>query len=80
MITIDLMMPGKSGWDALRELQADPTLRDIPVVVVSAVAAENRMQLFGALECLDKPVTLDQLARVIGRNRGGITFSKRQIA
>jgi len=69
MITVDLMMPQQSGWDALRELQSDPLLRDIPVVVVSAVASENRMQLFGAIDYLDKPVTRDQLVRVMGRNR-----------
>ncbi|MEP7000198.1 MAG: PAS domain S-box protein [bacterium] len=69
MITIDLMMPRRSGWEALRELQLDPVLRSIPVVVVSAVASENRMHLFGALDYLDKPVTREQLARVIGRHK-----------
>jgi CheY-like chemotaxis protein len=69
MITIDLMMPRKNGWDALLELQADPLLRDIPVVVVSAVASENRAQLYGALAYLDKPVTREELARVVARNR-----------
>jgi signal transduction histidine kinase/CheY-like chemotaxis protein len=69
MITVDLMMPRKNGWDALRELQADPLLRDIPVVIVSAVASENRAQLFGAIDYLDKPVTREGLARVIGRNK-----------
>ncbi|MEO8622024.1 MAG: PAS domain S-box protein [bacterium] len=69
MITIDLMMPRRSGWDALRALQLDPVLRSIPVVVVSAVASENRMHLFGALDYLDKPVTREQLARVVGRHK-----------
>ncbi len=68
MITIDLMMPRKSGWDALRELQADPQLRTIPVVVVSAVASENRALLSGALDYLDKPVAREELARVVGRS------------
>ncbi|MEP6621011.1 MAG: PAS domain S-box protein, partial [bacterium] len=68
LITIDLLMPKKNGWDALRELQADPLLRDIPVVVVSAVANENRKQIFGALEILDKPVTRELLAHLLHRN------------
>ena len=68
LITVDLLMPGKNGWDALRELQSHPTLRDIPVVVVSAVANEHRLQLFGAVNALDTPVTRDALARVIGRH------------
>jgi CheY-like chemotaxis protein len=80
MITIDLMMPHKNGWDALRELQSDPLLRDIPVVVVSAVASENRAQLFGALDSLDKPVTREGLSRVIGRNRAALGDSRRRMA
>lgn len=71
MITVDLMMPRKNGWDAIRELQNDPILRDIPVVVVSAVANEHRMQLFGVIDCLDKPVTRDELEHVINRHRAG---------
>lgn len=69
MISIDLLMPRKNGWDALAELQDDEVLRDIPVVVVSAVASENRMRLYGALDYLDKPVTRDELARVVERRR-----------
>jgi signal transduction histidine kinase/ActR/RegA family two-component response regulator len=80
MITIDLMMPHKNGWDALRELQADPVLRDIPVVVVSAVAGENRAQMFGALDSLDKPVTRDGLARVIDRHKSALLQRDRRIA
>lgn len=68
MITVDLMMPARDGWDALRELQSDPILRDIPVIVVSAVASENRAQLVGALDYLDKPVTRGELARVVSRS------------
>jgi CheY-like chemotaxis protein len=69
LITMDLLMPRKNGWDALRELEADPLLHDIPVVVVSAVAGENQMHLFGALEYLDKPVTREDLAKVVRRSR-----------
>jgi signal transduction histidine kinase/CheY-like chemotaxis protein len=73
MITLDLMMPRRNGWDALRELQADPALRTIPVVVVSAVASESRMQLFGALDYVDKPITRDELLRVMRRHSVPVT-------
>jgi CheY-like chemotaxis protein len=80
MITVDLMMPHKNGWDALRELQADPRLCHIPVVVVSAVASENRAQLFGALDSLDKPVTREGLARLIARNTSVLRAPQRRLA
>jgi hypothetical protein len=36
MITVDLMMPHKNGCDMLRELQTEPVLRSIPIIVVGA--------------------------------------------
>ena len=34
-ITLDIIMPELDGWTVLRELKADPELRDIPVVLVT---------------------------------------------
>ena len=34
LIVLDLLMPGVNGWDMLRELKAEPGIRDIPVLVV----------------------------------------------
>jgi DNA-binding response OmpR family regulator len=36
VVVLDLMMPILSGWDVLRERQADPELSRIPVIIVSA--------------------------------------------
>jgi signal transduction histidine kinase/DNA-binding response OmpR family regulator len=68
LITLDLMMPGMSGWEALRVLKEDSQLRGIPVVVVSIVAAEDRGRLLGAVDLLTKPVDRDDLLRVLWRN------------
>lgn len=37
LITLDISMPKKSGVRFYRELKSDPVLRNIPVVVVTAV-------------------------------------------
>jgi CheY-like chemotaxis protein len=63
MTTIDLMMPRKNGWDALRELQADPLLR-----YPGAGGEREPHAVVRALDYLDKPVTREGLARVVGRN------------
>ena len=44
------MMPQKSGWQALRELKADPDLRDIPVAIISVVADESHGKALGAFD------------------------------
>ena len=72
MITLDIMMPGKNGWEALREMKADNELRLIPVVIVSVVAREKQGRLLGALDFIDKPVTRDALVDVIGRTVGNV--------
>src|SRR3954464_3264573 len=36
LIVLDVMLPGASGFDLCRELSADPLLRDVPVLFLSA--------------------------------------------
>jgi len=36
VVVLDLMMPVLSGWDVLKEREADSALRSIPVIIVSA--------------------------------------------
>ncbi|MFC1575221.1 response regulator [Gemmatimonadota bacterium] len=69
LITLDLMMPGMTGWEALKEFKDDPELRDIPVVIVSMLAGEgDRADLLGAVDLLSKPVDRQSLLRVLNRN------------
>ncbi len=75
LITLDLMMPGMTGWEVLKQLKGDPELRRIPVVVVSIVAGEGRGRLLGAVDLITKPFEREDLLRVLWRNlvrkRGG---------
>jgi two-component system, chemotaxis family, response regulator Rcp1 len=41
LIFLDLNMPRKDGRDVLREVKADPTLRQIPIVVMTSSQAEE---------------------------------------
>ena len=68
LLLLDVMMPEVSGFDVLSELRAQPTYRQIPVVLITA-AGDREYRLkglqLGATEFLEKPV--DQpilLARV----------------
>ena len=40
-VLLDIVMPEVDGFDVLRQLQADPRLRDIPVIVVSSLDDER---------------------------------------
>src|SRR3989344_1123383 len=41
LILLDLMMPKKSGFDVLKEMQQDPGLKDIPVIVLTVLGREE---------------------------------------
>lgn len=38
LVLLDLMMPDMDGWEVYQQMKADPTTRNIPVIVVTAKA------------------------------------------
>jgi len=62
-MTLDVLMPGVSGFEVLRELRADPRLADLPVVVVSVFS--GREALSGEW-VVSKPIDAEELADALG--------------
>lgn len=70
LILLDIMMPGMDGFETCRQLKADPQLRDIPVIFITALTEINaEMQGFdlGAADFLTKPINVE-IARLRIRN------------
>ncbi len=68
-ILLDLMMPVMDGWEFRREQLNDPSLRDIPVLVVSASGSSPdrlRSQL-GDVQLIPKPVPYVELLKALDR-------------
>ncbi len=42
VVVLDVLMPGKSGWDILREMQADSEMQEIPVLMVSNIGSDDK--------------------------------------
>ncbi len=66
-ITLDVLMPGKDGWEVLRELKDDPATSNIPVVMVTMTEDRALGYALGATEFLTKPVQRDQLVQLLER-------------
>jgi len=64
LILLDLNMPKKDGREALREIKSEPTLRTIPVVVLTTSQAEEdiyRTYDLGVNSFITKPVNFESL-------------------
>lgn len=59
LILLDVMMPGMDGFEACRQLKANPLTEDIPVIFVTAKATENDETIgfeAGGVDYITKPV------------------------
>ena len=68
LILLDLNMPKKDGREALKEIKANPDLRQIPIVVLTTSKAEEdiyRSYDLGVNSFITKPVSFDGMVFVI---------------
>lgn len=68
LILLDLNMPRKDGREALKEIKADPNLKQIRVVVMTTSKAEEdiyRTYDLSAASYITKPVTFQALVEVV---------------
>ncbi|MBA2707677.1 MAG: response regulator [Gemmatimonadaceae bacterium] len=72
LVLLDVMMPGRDGWQVCREMKAHAELgRNIRVIMVTALQdwMDKRQALeTGADDFVEKPFELAKLASVVERN------------
>src|SRR6185295_5877135 len=61
LITVDLQLPGESGWQLLEKLRENKELASVPVVVTSGLEVANLGLSRGAAAVLQKPISRAQL-------------------
>lgn len=68
LILMDVMMPILDGIEAANEIRKDPSLRDVPIAALTALAMPgDRERCFeaGMNDYMSKPVKMDELTRLI---------------
>jgi chemotaxis family two-component system response regulator Rcp1 len=68
LILLDLNMPRKDGREVLREIKEDPSLKTIPVVILTTSRAEEDINKTYALHAncyVTKPLDLPQFLEVV---------------
>lgn len=80
VITLDIMLPKKDGWEVLQSLKADPETSDIPIIIHSIIDNKELAFALGATDYLVKPVDkatllgkLEELSLAIKKRRYPVT-------
>ncbi|MFG1298912.1 response regulator [Xanthobacter sp. V3C-3] len=74
LIIMDIQLPEISGLDVTRKLKADPELKVIPVVAVTAFAMkgdEERIRAGGCEAYLSKPISVAKFLQTVRQFAGG---------
>jgi len=64
LVLLDVMMPGKNGWEVAKELRADDDFASVGIVMLTAIGEKvNEMTspLYGADAYVDKPFEFEEL-------------------
>lgn len=79
LIILDVMMPGEGGVQMYRQLKTDKTLKDIPVIMLSAVAKKTFIHYLKMLNIqlnnsipypdayMEKPPEAEELLKITGK-------------
>ena len=69
LLILDLNMPRKNGFQALREIKEDPRLRRLPVVVMTTSTADEdvvKTYNLGVNSFINKPFNFNRLVEMVG--------------
>lgn len=67
LVLLDLMMPVMNGWEFRRRQLADPALKDVPVICVTAVFDQAAVAEQLQVRCLTKPVDFPAVLGEVAR-------------
>jgi two-component system chemotaxis sensor kinase CheA len=66
IILMDIMMPGKNGYETIKEIRQINKYKELPIIAVTAKAMKGDRELcieFGANDYLIKPISPEVLIR-----------------
>ncbi len=68
LVFLDVMMPGKNGIEVCREVKQDPELKDIYIVMLTAMGEESEIRAMlnsGANEYVPKPFSPSGIIEIV---------------
>ena len=68
VLILDAMLPGRSGFDILRDLRTRPETRDLPVLMLTAkgqVKDREMAEQYGASQFMTKPFSNSEILETV---------------
>jgi DNA-binding response OmpR family regulator len=75
LILLDYIMPGSDGGDVSRHFRADPALKHVPIIMVTALISNEETGAAGTVQrgvhtMMAKPLRIAKLVRIIDERLG----------
>ena len=70
LVVLDVMMPGRNGWEVARALKQDPVTEKMKIVMLTAIGEsvnEMTSPLYGADAHIDKPFDFTHLEKTVAK-------------
>ena len=67
LILMDMSLPVIDGWEATKQIKADPETKDIPIIALTAHAMDSDRQKAIGAGCDDFDTKPVELARLLGK-------------
>jgi CheY-like chemotaxis protein len=74
LVILDILMPGRSGWEIMEEMKSDPEIASIPIIVSTVKNRPEDVERARELQAADyiaKPYVFSDLLERIKRALGG---------
>ena len=74
-VILDIMLPGKDGWEILQEIKSDTEMKEVPVIISSIIDNNELGFALGASDYLVKPIDRNSLFQKLNE----LSFSKKKM-
>lgn len=71
LILLDLLMPNVNGFDFIKILQKNKKWKDIPVIIVTAYANQENIEManqLGVVDMIEKPIDINEFLERINKS------------
>lgn len=77
IMLLDIIMPRMPGGNVVAEFDADPEMKNLPIVFLTAAVQRSRLEemdgIISGRPCLAKPASLEEIVAMIEKQTGGMT-------